>query len=55
VPFVFGRNLQCQPVRGVNTRGECLAIGHTHARASSEQAWEPTASSSVNTCRKRAP
>ncbi len=28
------------------------AIGHTHARASSEQAWEPMASSSVNFCRK---
>jgi hypothetical protein len=22
-PSVFGRNLQCQPVRGVNTREEC--------------------------------
>jgi hypothetical protein len=23
VPSVFGRNLQCQPVRRVNTREEC--------------------------------
>jgi hypothetical protein len=23
VPFVFGRNLQCQMVSGVNTREEC--------------------------------
>jgi hypothetical protein len=23
VPLAFGRNLQCQPVRGVNTREEC--------------------------------
>ena len=27
-------------------------IGHTHARASSEQAWEPMASSRVHLCRK---
>jgi hypothetical protein len=47
---VCGRNLQCQPVRPRTL--ERNAIGHTHARASSEQVWEPMASSSVNSCRK---
>jgi hypothetical protein len=28
-------------------------IGLMHAKASSEQAWEPMASSSVNSCRKK--
>jgi hypothetical protein len=28
------------------------AIGHTHVRASSEQAWDPMASSSANSCSK---
>jgi hypothetical protein len=23
ITFIFGRNLQCQPVKGVNTREEC--------------------------------
>jgi hypothetical protein len=40
VPSVFGRNLQCQPARGVNTRVEwhrSHASSLEHMLASSEQ------------------
>jgi hypothetical protein len=48
-PSAFGRNLQCEPVRGVkHPRGMPLV---THLLASREQAWEPMASSGVNFCR----
>jgi len=49
LPSVFGRNLQCQTIREVNTQRN--AIGHTLVRASSEQAWKPIASLCVNVCR----
>jgi hypothetical protein len=33
VPSVFGRNLQCQPVRGVNARKECHGSASSGATA----------------------
>jgi hypothetical protein len=33
LPSMLGRNLQCQPERGVNLREECH--GYTHGSASS--------------------
>jgi hypothetical protein len=53
VPTVFGRNLQCKPVRGVNLREECHWSHHVRFMfASSEHVWDPMASSSVTFCRK---
>jgi hypothetical protein len=52
VPSVFGRKLQCQPVRKWPLKRN--AIDHTRQLASSEQAWEPMASSSLKLCRKTA-
>jgi hypothetical protein len=49
-PSVFGRNLQPAGKRSEHPRG--MLLNHTHAKVSSEQAWEPMASSGVNFCRK---
>jgi hypothetical protein len=57
VPVSNPGHLQClDAIYGGNGKrqwtSERYVIGRTHASVSSEQAWEPTASSSVNVCRK---
>jgi hypothetical protein len=54
-PSVFGRNLQCEPVRKVGNQEECH-WSHACSLQVCKKAFENSlASSSVNFCRNRAP